>query len=56
MREPVRIDTDVYQAACRIADMRGETTDGVVSRALRRYARGRTRPRGGQQLGTTATT
>ncbi len=44
-RHPVRVDSDLYEAVLRIADMRSETVDDVVVRALRKYARGRTRPR-----------
>jgi antitoxin component of RelBE/YafQ-DinJ toxin-antitoxin module len=41
----MRIGTDLYEEAHRIAEMRGQTVDDVVARVLRKYAQGRTRPR-----------
>ena len=41
----VHVDTTLYESARLIAELRGESVDNVVARALRSYARGRRRPR-----------
>jgi hypothetical protein len=41
----IGVDPDLYDEARRIADLRGQSVDEVVARALRSYARGRLRPR-----------
>jgi hypothetical protein len=41
----VLVQADLYDAARQIADMRGETVEDVAVQVLRKYARGRTRPR-----------
>jgi hypothetical protein len=41
----VPVETTLYESARLIAELRGESVDDVVARALRSYARGRRRPR-----------
>jgi hypothetical protein len=41
----VYVDAELYAAARHIADLRSESVDAVVTKLLRRYARGRARPR-----------
>ncbi len=41
----VHVETTLYESARLIAELRGESVDNVVARALRSYARGRRRPR-----------
>jgi hypothetical protein len=41
----VRVETTLYESARLIADLRGESVESVVARALRVYAQGRRRPR-----------
>jgi hypothetical protein len=39
------VDAQLYDAALRIAQLRGQSVEDVVARALKTYARGRNRPR-----------
>jgi hypothetical protein len=41
----VYVDAQLYDAALRIAELRGQRIEDVVARALKQYARGRSRPR-----------
>lgn len=41
----IHVDTTLYESARLIAELRSESVDNVVARALRSYARGRRRPR-----------